>query len=72
MDLVIAGAYGLGLSLPKRHAIAAIIATRAAPRTVQRVAQPISAEEPNRSALFQQDREVTAVNLHTTRVHASS
>ena len=38
MDLVIAGAHGLGLSLPERHAIAAIIATRAAPRTGQRVA----------------------------------
>ena len=42
MDLVIAGANGLGLSLPERHAIAAI-----------------NAEEPNPSALFQQDRDVT-------------
>ena len=38
MDLVIAGAKGLGLTLPERHAIAAIIAERAAPQTDQRVA----------------------------------
>ena len=38
MDLVIAGAHGLGLSLPERHATAAIIADRAAPLTEQRVA----------------------------------
>ena len=38
MDLVIAGGKGLGLSLPERHAIAAIIAERAAPQTHQRVA----------------------------------
>ena len=38
MDLVIAGGKGLGLSLSDRHAIAAIIAERAAPRTDQRVA----------------------------------
>lgn len=38
MDLVIAGAHGLGLSLPERHAIAAIVADRAAPRTGQQVA----------------------------------
>jgi hypothetical protein len=35
---VIAGGKGLGLCLPERHAIAAIIAERAAPRTDQRVA----------------------------------
>jgi len=38
MDLVIAGGKGLGLTLPDRRAIAAIIAERAAPRTDQRVA----------------------------------
>ena len=38
MDLVIAGGKGLGLTLPERHAIAAIIAERAAPRTDQQVA----------------------------------
>jgi putative transposase len=38
MDLVIAGGKGLGLSLSDRHAIAAIIGERAAPRTDQRVA----------------------------------
>ena len=38
MDLVIAGGKGLGLSLAERHAIAATIADRAAPRTDQQVA----------------------------------
>jgi transposase-like protein len=38
MDLVIAGSRGLGLSLPERHAIAAIVAARAVPRTAERVA----------------------------------
>jgi transposase-like protein len=38
MDLVIAGGKGLGLTLPERHAIAAIIAARSAPQTGQRVA----------------------------------
>ncbi len=38
MDLVIAGGKGLGLSLPERHAIAAIIAERASPQIHQRVA----------------------------------
>lgn len=38
MDLVIAGGKGLGLTLPERHAIAAIIAKRAAPQTDQQVA----------------------------------
>ena len=38
MDLVIAGAHGLGLSLPERHAIATIVADRAAPRTGELVA----------------------------------
>ena len=38
MDLVIPGAHGLGLSLPDRHAIAAIIADRATPRTERQVA----------------------------------
>lgn len=38
MDLVIAGAHGLGLSLPERHAISAIVAARATPRTGQQVA----------------------------------
>ncbi len=38
MDLVIAGAKGLGLNLPERHAIAAIVAGRAVPQTVQQVA----------------------------------
>lgn len=38
MDLVIAGAHGLGLTLPERHAIATKVADRAVPRTDQRVA----------------------------------
>jgi transposase-like protein len=38
MDLVIAGAHGLGLSLPERHAIAAIVAARSVPRTARQVA----------------------------------
>ena len=38
MDLVIASGKGLGLTLPERHAIAAIIAERSAPQTEQRVA----------------------------------
>lgn len=38
MDLVIAGAHGLELSLPEHHAIAAIVAARSLPRTGQRVA----------------------------------
>ena len=38
MDLVIAGAHGLGLTLPDRHAIAAMVAARAVPRTDEQVA----------------------------------
>jgi transposase-like protein len=38
MDLVIAGGKGLGLTLPDRHAIAAMITERAAPQTDQQVA----------------------------------
>ncbi len=38
MDLVIAGGKGLGLSLAERHAIAAIVADQAEPRTGQQVA----------------------------------
>jgi len=38
MDLVIAGAHGLGLTLPERHAIAAVVAARAVPRTAEQVA----------------------------------
>lgn len=38
MDLVIAGSRGLGLTLPERHAIAALSAARAVPRTAQRIA----------------------------------
>ncbi len=38
MDLVIAGAHGLELTLPERHAIAATVAARATPRTAQQVA----------------------------------
>jgi transposase-like protein len=38
MDLVIAGAQGLGLTLSERHAIAAIVADRATPRTEEQVA----------------------------------
>jgi transposase-like protein len=38
MDLVIAGAHGLELTLPERHAIAAKVAAGATPRTVQQVA----------------------------------
>jgi hypothetical protein len=38
MDLVIAGAQGLGLTLSEHHAIAAIVADRATPRTEEQVA----------------------------------
>ena len=38
MDLVIAGAKGLGLTLSERHAIATLIADRAAPRSDELVA----------------------------------
>ncbi len=38
MDLVIAGAHGLGLTLPERHAIGAMVAARAVPRTGKQVA----------------------------------
>ena len=38
MDLVIAGGKGLGLTLPERHVIAAMVAKRSAPQTDQQVA----------------------------------
>ncbi len=38
MDLVIAGGRGLGLTLPDRHAIAALVAARAVPQTEERIA----------------------------------
>jgi len=38
MDLVIAGSRGLGLTLPDRHAIAILVATRAVPQTEERIA----------------------------------
>jgi len=38
MDLVIAGGRGLGLTLLDRHAIAALVAARATPQTVRRIA----------------------------------
>jgi transposase-like protein len=38
MDLVIAGARGLGLALPDRHAIAAMVAARSIPQTAERIA----------------------------------
>ena len=38
MDLVIAGGKGLGLTLPERHAIAAMVAARAVPSVDQQVA----------------------------------
>ena len=38
MDLVIAGARGLGLTLPERHAIAALVAARAVPATAEAIA----------------------------------
>ena len=38
MDLVIAGYRGLGLTLPDRHAIAAMVAARSVPRTEERIA----------------------------------
>ena len=38
MDLVIAGARGLGLTLPERHAIAALVAARSLPATVEAIA----------------------------------
>ena len=38
MDPVIAGARGLGLTLPERHAIAVLVAARAVPQTEERIA----------------------------------
>ena len=38
MDLVIAGSHGLGLTLPDRHAIAALVAARAVPQTEEAIA----------------------------------
>jgi transposase-like protein len=38
MDLVIAGAHGLGLTLPDRHAIGALVAARAVPVTAEAIA----------------------------------
>ncbi len=38
MDLVIAGGRGLGLTLPERHEIAAIVAARSVPQTAERIA----------------------------------
>lgn len=38
MDLVIAGSRGLGLTLPERHAIAGLVATRSVPQTEERIA----------------------------------
>ena len=38
MDLVIAGGRGLGLRLPERHEIAALIAARSLPQTAERLA----------------------------------
>lgn len=38
MDLVIAGARGLGLALPDRHVIAAMVAARSVPQTEERIA----------------------------------
>ena len=38
MDLVIAGAYGLRLTLPDRHAIAPLVVARAVPQTEEQIA----------------------------------
>jgi hypothetical protein len=38
MDLVIAGGRGLGLTLPERHQIAAIVAAHSTPQTEERIA----------------------------------
>ena len=38
MDLVIVGGHGLGLTLPERHQIAALVAARATPQTEERIA----------------------------------
>jgi hypothetical protein len=38
MDLVIAGARGLGLTLPDRHAIAALVAAWSVPQTAEQIA----------------------------------
>jgi putative transposase len=38
MDLIIAGARGLGLTLPDRHAIAVMVAARSVPQTEERIA----------------------------------
>lgn len=38
MDLVIAGARGLGFTLPNRHTIAVLVAARSVPQTEERIA----------------------------------
>jgi len=38
MDLIIAGAHGLGLTLADRHAIAALVAARSVPQTDEQIA----------------------------------
>ena len=38
MDLVIAGSRGLGLTLPERHQVAALIAARSTPQMEERIA----------------------------------
>jgi len=38
MDLVIAGSRGLGLTLPDRHAIAALIVARSVPQKEEQIA----------------------------------
>ncbi len=38
MDLVIAGDRGLGLTLPERHEIAAIVAARSTPQLSEQIA----------------------------------
>lgn len=37
MDLVIAGGHGLGLTLPERHQIAALVAARSVPQMEKQI-----------------------------------
>ena len=62
MDLVIAGAHGLELTLPEHHAIAATIAARAVPRTDSGWPNLSPPRSPVPSALFQQYPDATGAH----------
>jgi hypothetical protein len=64
IDLVIAGGRGLGLTLPERHEIAAIVAARSVPQTAAAIAYPTRAEELTPSELFQQIRYAIRAGRH--------